>query len=49
MKDSLNGTIRLIFQPGEEGVRGARAMVSAGAVDNVDYILGVHMVFRPNN
>ena len=21
MKDSLNGTIRLIFQPGEEGVR----------------------------
>ena len=46
MKDSLNGTIRLIFQPGEEGVRGARAMVSAGAVDNVDYILGVHIGFQ---
>ncbi len=26
----LNGTIRLIFQPAEEGTRGARAMVAAG-------------------
>lgn len=49
MKDDLKGTIRLIFQPGEEGVRGARAMVSAGAVDNVDYILGAHIGFQAKN
>lgn len=49
MKDSFNGTIRLIFQPGEEGVRGARAMVSAGAVDNVDYIIGAHIGFQAKN
>lgn len=31
----LNGTIKLIFQPAEEGTRGARAMVAAGALDGV--------------
>jgi aminobenzoyl-glutamate utilization protein A len=35
----LNGTIKLIFQPAEEGTRGARAMVAAGALDGVDYLL----------
>jgi aminobenzoyl-glutamate utilization protein A len=34
----LNGTIKLIFQPAEEGTRGARAMVAAGALDDVDYL-----------
>lgn len=43
IKDGLKGKIRLIFQPGEEGARGAKAMVSAGAVDGVDYILGFHI------
>lgn len=46
MKDRLQGTIRLIFEPGEEGSRGARAMVAAGAVEGVDYILGVHVGFQ---
>lgn len=46
MKDQLKGTIRLIFEPGEEGSRGARAMVAAGAVDGVDYILGAHIGFQ---
>lgn len=46
MKDQIIGTVRLIFEPGEEGSRGARAMVSAGAVDGVDYILGVHVGFQ---
>ncbi|NCB17945.1 MAG: M20/M25/M40 family metallo-hydrolase, partial [Synergistales bacterium] len=31
-KESLAGMIKLIFQPAEEGVRGARAMVAAGVV-----------------
>ncbi|MEL7565927.1 MAG: amidohydrolase [Dehalobacterium sp.] len=43
IKDQLQGKIRLIFQPGEEGARGARAMIAAGAVDGVDYILGFHI------
>ena len=36
-KDQLCGKFKLIFQPAEEGVRGARAMCEAGIVDDVDY------------
>lgn len=43
LKDDLAGTIKLIFQPAEEGVRGAKAMVTQGVVDDVDYILGLHL------
>ena len=46
LKDSLHGTIKLIFQPAEEGVRGAKAMVENGDVDDVDYILGAHFGFK---
>jgi aminobenzoyl-glutamate utilization protein A len=46
LKDEINGTVRIIFQPGEEGVRGAGPMVDAGVVDGVDYILGGHIGFR---
>lgn len=42
-KDELCGRFKLIFQPAEEGVRGARAMVAAGIVDDVDYFLGGHV------
>lgn len=45
MKDQLKGTVKLIFQPAEEGVRGARSMVEAGVVDDVDYLLGAHLGF----
>lgn len=43
LKEQLRGTVKLIFQPAEEGVRGAKAMVSAGVVDDVDYLLGHHL------
>ena len=43
MKDSLHGTVRLLFQPGEEGARGARAMVAAGHLDDVDVFIGSHI------
>lgn len=43
IKDSLCGKVKLIFQPAEEGVRGARSMVSAGVVDHVDYVVGHHI------
>jgi len=46
LRDRLNGTVRLIFQPGEEGVRGAGPMVDAGALDGVDYLLGGHIGFQ---
>lgn len=44
-KDELCGTIKLIFQPAEEGVRGAYAMAEAGVVDDVDYFFGGHVGF----
>ncbi|MBN1402481.1 MAG: amidohydrolase [Anaerolineae bacterium] len=41
--DHLRGTLKLIFQPAEEGVRGAKAMVAAGVLDDVDYLVGHHV------
>lgn len=37
------GAIKLIFQPAEEGVRGAKSMVAAGVVDDVDAIAALHV------
>ena len=42
-KDRLCGRIKLIFQPSEEGTRGAGAMVAAGVVDDVDWFFGAHV------
>lgn len=42
LQSELRGTVRLIFQPAEEGAHGATPMCAAGAVDNVDILLGVH-------
>lgn len=46
LKDELCGTVKLVFQPAEEGVRGAKAMVEKGIVDDVDYMLGAHFGFK---
>ena len=35
LKEDLAGKVKLIFQPAEEGVRGAKAMVAKGIVDDV--------------
>jgi aminobenzoyl-glutamate utilization protein A len=43
LKDQLAGTIKMIFQPAEEGVRGAKAMMTKGVVDDVKYIVGMHL------
>lgn len=45
-REQLSGTVKLIFQPAEEGVRGAYAMVNAGVVDDVDYLFGGHIGFK---
>lgn len=43
----FSGTVKLIFQPGEENVRGANKVISAGALDNpkVEAIFGQHAGF----
>ena len=43
MKDRIHGTVKVLFQPAEEGVRGAKAMVEHGHLDGVDYVLGSHL------
>ncbi len=45
-QQELVGQIKLIFQPAEEGVRGAYAMVQQGVVDDVDYFFGGHIGFK---
>ncbi|WP_096439806.1 amidohydrolase [Alteribacter populi] len=42
-KQSLSGKFTLLFQPAEEGSRGAKAMVSKGWLDDVDWFLGGHI------
>ncbi|KAH0451283.1 hypothetical protein IEQ34_018582 [Dendrobium chrysotoxum] len=42
-KNELKGTVVLLFQPAEEGGGGAKKMIEAGAVDNVDAIFGFHV------
>ena len=43
VRDSLKGTVKLIFQPAEEGVRGAKSIVDKGHLDGVDYVLACHI------
>lgn len=43
IKDELAGKVKFIFQPAEEGVRGAKAMAAKGVVDDADYFLGMHL------
>ena len=47
-KDKLQGTVKLIIQPAEEGVRGAAAMEAAGVVDDVDIFFGTHIGIDKN-
>ena len=43
MKNELNGTVKLIFQPAEEITLGAKKMIQAGALDGVDGVFGIHV------
>jgi amidohydrolase len=42
-KDQLNGNVKLIFQPAEEGPAGALHMINEGVLDGVDEIYGIHL------
>ncbi|CAG7638458.1 N-acetylcysteine deacetylase [Paenibacillus solanacearum] len=41
-KQELRGTVRVLFQPGEELAVGAQAMIQAGCLDGVSAIFGMH-------
>lgn len=43
IRGDLNGTIKLIFQPAEEGGGGARGIVARGLLDDVDYAFASHL------
>ncbi len=42
---NFSGTVKMIFQPAEEGPGGAKPMIEAGVLDNptVDAIIGLHL------
>ncbi|MEZ0479986.1 amidohydrolase [Planococcus sp. SSTMD024] len=42
-KDNLRGKYTIIFQPAEEGGRGAKAVVDKGWLDDADYFLSGHV------
>ncbi|XP_028062599.1 IAA-amino acid hydrolase ILR1-like isoform X2 [Camellia sinensis] len=42
-KDKLKGTVKLVFQPGEEGYAGAYHMLQDTVLDNVEAIFGLHV------
>lgn len=45
IKDEIPGTVKLLFQPAEEGGAGGKAMIEGGALENprVERILGLHV------
>jgi aminobenzoyl-glutamate utilization protein A len=43
LREQWPGTVTLIFQPGEEGVRGARAMVEKGVADDCSVMVCCHL------
>lgn len=43
IKDKIKGSIKLIFQPAEELVQGAKKLIEEGVLEGVDGILGIHL------
>lgn len=44
-KDELKGKFKIVFQPAEEGVRGASAIAGSGILDDANYLFGSHISF----
>lgn len=44
-KDKLTGKVKIVFQPAEEGVRGAAAIAASGVIDDADYFIASHIGF----
>ncbi|XVE96345.1 hypothetical protein REPUB_Repub02eG0213600 [Reevesia pubescens] len=43
-RDELKGTVKLVFQPGEEGYAGAYHMLQDGVLDDIDAIFALHVL-----
>jgi len=43
MKDQINGTVKLFFQPAEETAEGAQQMIEEGVLEGVDGVFGIHL------
>jgi len=43
VQHNIKGTIKLIFQPAEEMVQGAKKMVEEGVLEGIDGIFGIHL------
>lgn len=48
-RDKLKGKVKIIFQPAEEGVRGAAAIATSGVIDDADYFVSSHISFCANS
>ncbi len=48
-RERLKGKVKLLFQPAEEGVRGARPMAESGILDDVDYFACAHLSFSASS
>ena len=44
IKDELNGTVKLIFQPAEEVLNGAIRIIQDGGLEGVENIFGIHLI-----
>ncbi|MBU0927502.1 MAG: amidohydrolase [Spirochaetes bacterium] len=42
------GTVKLVFQPAEEGVRGAKSIVESGFLDDADFMVAGHLGVVPD-
>lgn len=47
-RDKLRGKVLLVFQPGEEGLRGAASLTAAGHFSKCDYFLSAHVGILKN-
>src|SRR5207344_1493010 len=43
-REELTGKVKFVFQPAEERVGGAEPMVKEGAMQDVDGIIGLHLI-----
>lgn len=43
-RDELKGSVKFIFQPAEENMGGAKPMLAQGAMQDVDGVIGLHLI-----
>src|SRR5205823_11157097 len=43
-REELTGNVKFVFQPAEERIGGAEPMIKEGAMQDVDGIIGLHLI-----